>query len=122
MKLITVLFALIVSSTVQAYQNEPTKEETKKFLNALKIMYTDMPAVMIGLELVVDNDFNIKNMKEKLELCNSIHAMERITYFANNTQLHPKFQKNIDELKTSFKVEDIKFIRKELKESGYSCM
>lgn len=59
------LIALMGSTSTQAYEAEPTKKDMKEFYALLKIIYSDMPALMNGFEVLIDNDFDLNKIKDK---------------------------------------------------------
>lgn len=116
------LIALMGSTSTQAYEAEPTKKDMKEFYALLKIIYSDMPALMNGFEVLIDNDFDLNKIKDKKNVCDAVQAAERITYIANQSKVHPYFQKSIDQLRETMPEDNAKVIKQGLQDSGYKCL
>lgn len=81
-----------------------------------------MPALMNGFEVLIDNDFDLNKIKDKKTVCDAVQAAERITYIANQSKVHPYFQKSIDQLRETMPEDNAKFIKQGLQSTGYKCL
>lgn len=121
MKFITALLLLFVVSTSHAYEAEPTKQDFKDYYSVMKLLYSDMPPVMNGMETLIEADFKLERVKDKQVICDFIQSIERMEYIASNAKLHPQFRNSLKEF-DKIKKEDMTAIKKEIQNIGHRCI
>ena len=127
--LFTALLMLPFSLQAQNYATkqvtEPSIQDMKAFYKVLKIIYTDMPAVMTGLDVMLNYNFEIDQISKQSELkqiCDMVHAAERISLIASQSQVHPHFQANVDNLAQIMSAENAAVIKEVIQQKNYSCL
>lgn len=124
MKIKTALLTLTVLFTAHAHANDskPTKQDYKDYYGLMKVLYSNMPTLMTGYEIIVDSDFDIKKVKDKSKICDFVHAAETISYVSKNAKVHPSFNDSIEALKNMITSENAALIKEELKRNNYPCI
>lgn len=124
MKVKTILLAISILFTAQAnaYSSEPTKQDFKDFYGLMKVLYSNMPTLMNGYEIIVDADFDIKKIEDKSKVCDFVHAAETVTYVSKNAKVHPEFLGAVESLKQTISPENAAMIKKELQKNNYPCI
>ena len=124
MKIKTTLLAISILFTAQAnaYSSEPTKQDYKDFYGLMKVLYSNMPTLMTGFEIIVDADFDIKKIEDKSKVCDFVHAAETISYVSKNAKVHPSFVNAVESLKKMITPENAALIKQELQKNNYPCI
>lgn len=121
MKFIIPFLIILISTTSQAYEKEPTKQDLIDFYSVMKLLYSDMPPFMNGMGILIEADFDLNNIKDMRAICDFIQATERMKFVASNAKIHPVYKENLKDF-DKMKDEDMTRIKKEIAHTGYSCI